>query len=141
MELVKIALLAMMLTAGVSSARAACVVHAEDPVIQQFFRANGIEVNEEKGDIQVEFEVTCEAVDQKKEKFTATEIHKTTTKLEVFNQYENQKVVYHSGLEEKKSGRVETAFVVPCADTREMKQKLLEASLESVKNINCNDEE
>ena len=138
MEFIKIALFTLIISFGVSSARAACVVHAEDPVIQQFFRAKGLEVDDEKGDFKVEFEVTCEAIDQKKDKFSASEIHKTTAKLEVFNQYENnQKVVYHAGSDEIKSGRVETAFVVPCADTREMKMKLLESALSSVKEITC----
>lgn len=140
MEFIKIVLFTLLITFGVSSARAACVIQAEDPVIQQFFRAKGFEVDDEKGDFKIEFEVTCEAIDQKKEKFSSSEIHKTTTKLEVFNQYENQRVVYHSGSDEIKSGRVVTAFVVPCADTRETKLKLLESSLDAVKEINCEEE-
>lgn len=141
MELIKIVLFTLILSFGIGSARAACTVHAEDPVIQQFLRAKGFEVDSDSGDFKIEFEVTCEAVDQKKEKFSTSEIHKTTTKLEVFNQYENQKVVYHTESSEMKGGRVEKSFVVPCADTREVKAKLLEGSLAALKEINCNEEE
>jgi hypothetical protein len=141
MELIKILLLALIMTYSLGSARAACIVHAEDPVIQQFFHSKGYEVDSDSGDFRVEFEVTCEALDQKKEKYTATEIHKTTTKIEVFNQYENQKVIYHTESAEKVSGRVESAFVVPCADTRETKTKLLESALNAVKEITCNEEQ
>lgn len=146
MELIKIILLAFVLGFGVSSVRAeesksSCVVRAEDPVIQQFFRARGFEVDSEKGDIRVEFEVTCEAVEKKKEKFSVSEHHLTTTKLEVFNQYENnQRVVYHASTIEQKTGRVESSFVVPCADTRASKAKLLEEALAVVNDINCDDE-
>jgi hypothetical protein len=145
MEFIKIALLALIMTAGFSSARAAskrdCVIQAEDPVISQFYRSKGFNVSEDGGDFKVEFEVTCEAIDQKTEKFSTTEIHKTTALLEVFTSSGDQRVVYHHGSEEKQGGRVETAFVVPCADTRKMKAKLLEASVETVKGINCNGEE
>jgi len=141
MELIKIVLFTLILSFGIGSARATCTVHAEDPVIQQFLRAKGLEVDSDKGDFRVEFEVTCEAVDQQKDKFSTNEIHKTTTKLEVFNQYENQKVVYHTESAETKSGRVEKSFVVPCADTREQKAKLLEDALSAIKEIGCEEEE
>lgn len=143
MELIKVALFTLIMGLSLGSARADdnCVVHAEDPVIQQFFRARGVEVDSETGDFRVEFEVTCEAVDQKKEKSLTSEIHQTTTKIEVYNQYEKQKVVYFSDMTEEKSGRVEAAFVVPCADTRAHKAKLLEAALVAVKDITCNEEE
>lgn len=143
MELIKLALFTLIMGFSLGSARADdnCVIHAEDPVVQQFFRAKGLEVDSDSGDFKVEFEVTCEAIDQKKEKSLTSEIHKTTTKIEVFNEYENQKVVYHAETDEKKSGRVESSFVVPCADTREAKMKLLEASLAAVRDISCNEEE
>lgn len=141
MELAKIVLFTLLVTLGVSSARAACTVKAEDPIVSQFFRSKGFEVDEEKGDFQAEFEVTCEAIEKQKDKFSASEVHQTTAKLEIFNQYENQKVVYHSDSAIEKGGRVESAFVVPCADVREMKMKLLEAALESAKNINCGEDE
>ncbi len=147
MELIKFVLLTVILSATLSSARAeeaksGCVVIAQDPVIRQFFREKGFEVDSDEGNFRVEFEVTCEAIDQKKEKFATSEIHQTTTKIELYNQYENQKVVYHSDSSVKKSGRVDgMAFVVPCADTRAAKGKLLEAALESVKKMNCSDEE
>lgn len=141
MELAKLILFTLLITFGVSSARAACTVRAEDPVISQFFRSKGFEVDEEKGDFRAEFEVTCEAIERQKDKFSASEIHQTTAKIELFNQYDNQKVVYHADSLVEKGGRVESAFVVPCADTREMKTKLLEAALESAKNINCGEEE
>ena len=140
MELTKIILFTLMLSFGISSARAACTVHAEDPSIQQFLRAKGFEVDSDEGDFKVEFEVTCETVEQQESKFSTSEIHKTTTKLEVFNQYENQKVVYHSASDEQKSERMEKSFVVPCADTREAKAKLLESALTSLKEINCEEE-
>lgn len=141
MELVKLVLFTLILTFGIGSARAACVVKAEDPMVQQFYRGKGLEVDSEKGDFLVDFEVTCEAIDQKKEKFSSSEIQRTTTKIEVYNQYENQRVVYHSQAIEKKSGRVESYLVVPCADTRKAKLKLLEASLTAIKDINCEEEE
>lgn len=143
MEIIKITLLTLIMGFSLGSARADdnCVVHAEDPVVQQFLRAKGFEVDSDSGDFRVEFEVTCEAVDQKKEKFSSSEVHKTTTKIEVFNQYENQKVVYHSEADELKSGRVEASFVVPCADTRETKLKLLESAVPAMKAITCNEEE
>ncbi len=146
MELIKLTLFTLILGFSLGSARADeeksnCVVHAEDPVIQQFLRARGFEVDAETGDFKVEFEITCEAIDKKKEKFSNTEIQKTTTKIEVFNQYEKQKVVYYSDTVEKKGGRVESSFIVPCADTREAKQKLLESSLIAIKDITCNEEQ
>ncbi|MES2527044.1 MAG: hypothetical protein V4598_08145 [Bdellovibrionota bacterium] len=147
MELIKFVLFAFILSVSVGSARAeeaksGCVIIAQDPVIRQFFREKGFEVDSDTGNFRVEFEVTCEAIDVKKEKFASSEIHQTTTKIELFNQYENQKVVYHSDSSVKKSGRVDgTAFVVPCADTRKAKAKLLEAALESAKNIDCGSDE
>ncbi len=143
MELIKLALLTIIMGISMGSARAGdnCIVHAEDPVIQQFFRAKGFEVDSDSGDFKVEFEVTCEAIEQQKEKSLSTEIHKTTTKIDIFNQYEKNKVVYHSETDEKKSSRVDSSFVIPCADTREAKLKLLEASLAAVKEITCNEEE
>ena len=92
MELIKLVLLTFVLAVSVGSARAEeakskCIVIAEDPVIRQFFREKGFEVDSEKGNFRVEFEVTCEAIDQKKEKFANSEVHQTTTKLELFNQY------------------------------------------------------
>jgi hypothetical protein len=143
MELIKLTLFTLILGFSLGSARAddTCVVHAEDPVIQQFFRAKGFEVDADAGDFRVEFEVTCEAVDKKKEKSLTSEIHKTTTKIEVFNQYEKQRVVYHSEASEQSSGRVESSFVVPCADTRQAKLKLLESALVAVKDITCNEEQ
>lgn len=140
MELIKIFLITSIMVLSYSSARAACTVRAEDPVIQQFFRAKGFEVDEEKGDFRVEFEVTCEAIEKQKDKFSSSEIHQTTAKIELFNQYENQKVVYHSDSLIEKGGRVESAFVVPCSDTRPLKMKLLEGALESAKNMNCEEE-
>ena len=140
MEFIKIVLFTLIMSFGIGSARAACTVIAEDPSVQQFLRAKGFEVDSDSGNFRVEFEVTCEAVDQQKDKFSVSEIQKTTIKLEAFNQYENGKVVYHSGSSEIKSGRVEKSFVVPCADTREAKQKLLEDSLSALKDINCDEE-
>lgn len=140
MELTKIILLALLLTTTLGSARAACVIQAEDPIVREFFRQKGFEVDSISGDFRVEFEVTCEAVDQKKEKFSASEIHRTTTKVEVFNQYENQRVVYHAGKIQKESGRVHAASLVPCADTRAAKAKLLEEALIAAKEINCEEE-
>jgi hypothetical protein len=147
MELIKLVLFTFILSITLGSARAEdsksrCVVIAEDPMIRQFFREKGFEVDSDEGNFRAEFEVTCESIDQKKEKFASSEIHQTTTKLELFNQYANQKVVYHSDSSVNKTGRVEgAAFVVPCADTRKVKIKLLEAALESAKNINCESDE
>lgn len=146
MELFKLTLLTIILAISVGSARAEdkksnCTVQASDPVIRQFYHAKGFEVDDDAGDVKAEFEVTCEAVEQQKDKFSASEIHQTTAKFELFNQYENKKVVYHSDSMSEKGGRVEKAFVVPCADTREMKAKLLEASLESLTALNCDHEE
>ncbi len=146
MELLKLTLLTLILGISMGSARADdkksnCTVQASDPVIRQFFHSKGYEVDDEEGDVKAEFEVTCEAVDQQKDKFSTSVIHQTTTKFELFNQYANKKVVYHNDSLSEKGGRVEKAFVVPCADTREMKAKLLEASEAALKDINCDGEE
>lgn len=141
MEIIKLILFTLIMSFGIGSVRAACVVQAEDPMIQQFFRAKGIEVDSDVGDVHVEFEVTCEAIDKKVEKFSSSEIRRTAIKLEVFNQYENQKVVYHTNTIEKKSGRVESSLIVPCEDTRKSKLKLLEEAVIAVNNINCAEEE
>lgn len=146
MEIFKLALLTVILAIGVGSARADdkkshCTVAASDPAIRQFFHSKGFEVDADEGDVKAEFEVTCEAIDQKKEKFSASEVHQTTVKFELFNQYENKKVVYHTESAIEKGGRVEKAFVVPCSDTREMKAKLLEAAEAALRDINCGGDE
>ncbi len=129
MEFIKFALFTFLVIFSVGSARANCVIIAEDPVIQQFLRAKGFQVDDEKGNFRVEFEVTCE-------------VKQTMTKIEVFNQYENAKVVYHTNSLVHKTTQVESgASVVPCVDTREMKAKLLETSLSVMKELNCEEEE
>ncbi len=127
--------------AQASEAKSSCVVKAQDPIIQSFFRSKGYEVDDEKGNFEVEFEVTCEAVDKQKDKFSSTEVHMTTTKLELFNVYEGKKVVYHAEEDIQKSGRVESAFVLPCGTSKEAKQKLLENSLKMLQDIDCSDDE
>lgn len=126
---------------ALAGAKSSCVVKAQDPVIQSFYRSKGFEVDDEKGDFQVAFEVTCEAIDKRTENFSKTEIHQTTTKLEVFNEYVDQRVVYHSEEDVKSGGRVISALMVPCLDTKAAKQKLLERSLKSLENINCSEDD
>lgn len=135
-------LLALLLTSTVSfgDAKSTCTVKAQDPAIQSFFRGKGFEVDYEKGDFQVEFDVTCEAIEKKKESFSSTEIHQTTVKLEIFNEYENQRVVYHAEADVRKSSRVEPALMVPCLEIRIAKQKLLEKSLAALESVNCDAE-
>jgi hypothetical protein len=143
MKAIKLNLIfALLLGSSVSfgDAKSTCTVKAQDPVIQSFFRSKGFEVDYEKGDFEVEFDVTCEAIEKKKESFSSTEIHQTTVKLEIFNQYENQKVVYHTEADIRKSGRVESALMVPCLEIRIAKQKLLEKSLAALESVNCDAE-
>lgn len=139
----------MILTAGVASfgtafaveAKSSCVVMAQDPVIQSFFRSNGYEVDDVSGDFQVEFEVTCEAVETKQERIGITQRFQTTVKVELFNEYEDQRVVYHAEELISKSGRVVgPAFVVPCADSKPFKEKLLQNALKAAAEINCSEE-
>lgn len=135
-------LFALLLSSGLSygDARSTCTVKAQDPVIQSFFRAKGFDVDYEKGDFQVEFDVTCEAIEKKVENFSNTEVHQTSVKLEIFNDYENQRVVYHSEAEVRKSGRVVSALLVPCLEIKIAKQKLLEKSLSALESVNCDAE-
>lgn len=126
-------------TAFGAESKSNCVIKAQDPVIQSFYRSKGFEVDDEKGDFEAEFEVTCEAVEKRKEKFSSTEVHKTTTKLEFFEQLDGKRAVYHEDEDVVKSGRVESAFVVPCEDTKVAKQRLLENSLKALEGIQCNE--
>lgn len=119
--------------------KSTCVFKVQDPAMQSFFRSQGIDVDNESGDFDVEFEVTCEAVAKKIEKFSKTEIHKTSTKLEIYNLYKGQKDVYHSETEVTQGGRLESAFVVPCNDTKASKQKLLESAAKYMVNLTCED--
>ncbi len=101
MELFKLTLLTIILILTMGSTRAQehkskCKVQASDPMIRQFFFSKGHEVDDEQGDFKAEFEVTCEAIDLQKDNFSTTQIHQTTTKFEIFNQYENKKVIYHT---------------------------------------------
>jgi hypothetical protein len=127
--------------ATASEAKSSCVVKTQDPVSRAFFHSKGYEVDFDKGDFQVDFEVTCEAVDKFKEKFNSSEIHKTTTKIEVFNIYEGKKMVYHTEEDVHTSGRVESSFVVPCENTKAAKLKLLANAMNMIQDINCDDEE
>lgn len=135
-------ILALLLSSTVSfgDAKSTCTVKAQDPAIQSFFRSKGFEVDYEKGDFQVEFDVTCEAIEKKHENFSNTEIHQTSVKLEIFNEYENQRVVYHAETDIRKSGRVVSALMVPCLEIRSAKQKLLEKSLAALESVNCDSE-
>lgn len=127
--------------ASAGEAKSSCLVKTQDPVSRAFFHSKGYEVDDEKGDFQVEFEVTCEAVDKFKDKFSTTEIHKTTTKIDVFNVYEGKKMVYHTEENVHTSGRVESAFVVPCENTKAAKLKLLENAMSMIQDINCDEDE
>ena len=135
-------LFALLLGSNLSygDAKSTCTVKAQDPAIQSFFRSNGFEVDYEKGDFQVEFDVTCEAIEKKQENFSITEIHQTSVKLEIFNEYENQRVVYHAETDVRKSGRVVSALMVPCLEIRMAKQKLLEKSLAALESVSCDAE-
>ncbi len=125
--------------ATAAEAKSSCVVKAQDPVIQSFFRSKGFEVDDEKGNFEVEFEIDHEEVNKKKE----TVAHSFTTKLELFNVYEGKRVVYHTDSRTQTTGRIMASAIVPSVDNKSIKQELLEGALTYLKegNINCDEEE